>query len=129
MVYLKCTLPQAKHEGGKLVYRLPGREWHFDPYEAISLSDYALTKKYFDALPDSFELVTQEEYEAHMTELAEKEAAIFYCGDFGGETNAEKFCGKRVDDIGMRCEHHGGKDEEKQGDYDVGELERPGNLR
>jgi hypothetical protein len=98
--------------------------WVFDPYLKLPVATYDRWRGYFGFVPD-IKMVPQAEYDAWADAKAAADAEVFYCGDFGGQTGQGKFCGKRVEGPGQRCEHHGGADEALQGTYPKTDAERP----
>lgn len=123
MVYIKYLGPEGQYFRHVVLHH----PWHFDPICAMPFSEYDLNRAYFDQLSEYFEVVTEAEYIAEEKAKAEKEAAVFYCGDFGGVNGKGVFCGRRVPETGCRCEHHGGKTPE-QGSFEYAGGERPKGL-
>jgi hypothetical protein len=94
-----------------------GKPFVFEPYLRLPVATYVKWANLF-AFTGEILLVTPEEYDAWAEKKAAAEAEKYFCGTYGGLTNAGEFCGKQVEGPGCRCEHHGGNDPDLQGKYE-----------
>ena len=119
-----------KYTGGDSlsIYAKPLRPFEFRPYLRVSVADYVTWKALFE-YTGQIEVVSEKEYAEWADAVAAAAAILYFCGDYGGCNKKGEFCGRRVDGVGCRCEHHGGRDSEQQGHYEATGWPRPEYAR